>query len=186
MNDDIADLVREASPLNRSQQEAEAWLRTRIEHLRRSKGMKQRFLPAEQQKRLDRIVRLAKKLESIVDEMVEASDPEQWILRANLALQCARIKEAMDRVRDYIGYMKTKRGRPPNAAHISAVVVALSFFKHFSDAKVSNTENSPFQIFCSRLCETALGTPVDWVPAHIIKTVLHEEKRAKRLLPGAK
>jgi hypothetical protein len=78
MNDDIADLVREASPLNRSQQEAEAWLRTRIEHLRRSKGMKQRFLPAEQQKRLDRIVRLAKKLESIVDEMDEASDPEPW------------------------------------------------------------------------------------------------------------
>jgi hypothetical protein len=44
MNDDIADLVREVRSLSRPQQEAEAWLRTRIEDLRRRKGEVQRFL----------------------------------------------------------------------------------------------------------------------------------------------
>jgi hypothetical protein len=115
MNDDIADLVREVRSLSRPQQEAEAWLRTRIEDLRRRKGEVQRFLPEKQQKRLDRIIRLAKRLESTLDEMVEASDPEQWIENANLALQCAHIKKAMDRVRESVATMKRAPELPPTS-----------------------------------------------------------------------
>ena len=74
-------------------------------------------LPADQQKRLAKVLRLAKQIEITLAAMDKADNRADWILYWNQSHQRARIGGAMRQVRACVGTMRPRVGSPANAAH---------------------------------------------------------------------